>query len=146
MEWLYVSLGSKRIAMEPEKLRSEIDRLLRGLRSCDTQATAIEWMKRAFIAMEHCLEYIEPAPRLLFVPPAPKLEVAQSIPSKLEAKYLQARREELQIRSMNQTVVYPEVFLPKGLKSLPKPWTREHTRRLERAAMMGAPAIQKRGR
>ena len=132
--------------MDADELKLEIGSLLRCLRSCDSQTTAVAWMTRAYTAMERCLPHLEtPAQAVVFLPTRPKLEVVQSIP-KFDLEQAKARRFELQQRSISQTVVYPETFLHRGLKVTPRAWTREDTLRLERAAKLKQGGIQKRGR
>lgn len=137
-----------------DDLKTDVDAHLRKLRSADTQATAIAWMKKAYTLLEQCVRELDDRPvkhvqheRLVFVPERPKLEVVQSV-SAFDLAAAKVRREELRLRSMEQTgtVVYPSIFLPPGLKPLPKPWKREDTARLERAAKLGKQAIQRRGR
>lgn len=127
--------------MSDEELKEEIGKLLRGLRTCDTQATSVAWMKRAFTAMESCLPLLEPRSSFVVVPARPIIEIAKSLPTKQDVRYIQDRQIELRSRSLNQTVVYPEVFQPPGLRVAPKPWTREDTLRLERAAKLRAGAV-----
>ena len=137
---------NERITMDEDELTLEIGALLRGLRSCDSQPTAVAWMTRAYKAMERCLSHLEkPAQGVVFLPTRPKLEVVQSLP-KFDLEQAKARRYELQQRSISQIVVYPETFLHRGLKVTPRAWTREDTLRLERAAKLKQGVIQKRGR
>lgn len=110
-----------------EELKTEIESLLKSLRKADTQADAIKWMTRAYKAMEACLE-ADKAPKFFIVPDRPKLEIVQSIPQRQRYPLWANSRPD------NKTHVYPDIYLPPGLKQLPKPWTREDTRRLERAA------------
>ena len=133
------------------ELEEEIDGLLKSLRKCDTQATAVKWMTQAYKAMEKCLDALKERPeqiareRILFLPERPNIEVVSSI-GLYDKKLAEHKRRELQNKSASQTVVYPDVFLPKGLKPLPKPWTREDTLRLERASKMGPKRIQRLGK
>lgn len=144
------------------KLKDDINEHLKQLRRCETQATAVAWMTRAYKLLEACLSEIDEKPpavierlvrvqvpfaveKLVFVPERPKLEVVQSVTA-FDVRAAEQRRRQLQEKSHAQTVVYPDVFLPPGLKPLPKPWTREDTRRLERATKSSRPPIQKRGR
>ena len=121
--------------MEKSELTSEIGALLRGLRSCDTQTTAVAWMTRAYKMLEHCLPHLEtPSQSCIFLQERPKLEIVQAFPN------------ELQKRAISTTVVYPETFFHPGLKPIPKAWTREDTMRLVRAANISRAVIQKRGR
>ena len=133
--------------MQEDDITEEIGALLRGLRSCDTQATAVAWMARAYKVMERSLQQMARSEqtRFVFVPERPKLEVVRLVP-KFDVRYAQARQTELHERSHNQTVVYPHTFRHPGLKPLPKPWTHEDTLRLERAAKKTAPMIQRLGR
>lgn len=131
--------------MDRDELVSEIEKKLKTLRSCDTQASAIAWMKGAYSLMESCLEELKDRPatvvheKLVFVPERPKLVIAHTIPKGKIPHYVDSRPE-------NKTVIYPEVFLPPGLKPLPKAWTRADTLRLEAAAKAKRPPIQRRGR
>jgi hypothetical protein len=131
--------------MNRDELVEEIGKKLKTLRACDTQASAVEWMKGAYSLMEACLEELKDRPatvvreRLVFVPEKPKLVIAHSIPKGKVPHYVDSRPE-------NKTVVYPEVFLPPGLKPIPKAWTRADTLRLEAAMKEKRPAIQRRGR
>lgn len=128
--------------MERDELTAEVEKKLKTLRACDTQATAVEWMKGAYQLFEECLLHLKDRPAastLIVVPERPKLVIAHAMPKHRYPVYVDSRPD-------NKTVVYPEVFLPPGLKPLPKPWTREDTRRLERAAAMKAAPIQRRGR
>lgn len=133
-----------------QRLLSEMDALMRSLRQCDTQASAIAWMTRAYNAMDGATRLIGDLERmvqeessekrgLIFQIPKPKLEIVQSVPVTI------AHRAYVQ-RPSGETVVYPEFFLHPGLKPAPKPWTREDTRRLEAAAKMGPRRIVKLGR
>ena len=134
--------------MQEDDITEEIGALLRGLRSCDTQATAVAWMARAYKVLERSLEQmVRPEKtRFVFVPDRPKLEVVQLVP-KFDVRYAKARQTELHEHSNNQTVVYPQTFMhPGGLKPPPKPWTHEDTLRLERAAKKTALMIQRLGR
>ncbi len=131
--------------MRPE-LKDDIVAALKTLRQADSQAAAVAWMTRAYQLLEACLEDLDDDRRLVFAAERPRLEVVQSIPVGLTARR-QKNPFYADQRPENRTVVYPEVIVPVGLKPLPKPWTREDTRRLERAAAVSAKrAIQKRGR
>lgn len=136
---------------DKEALCADIEQLLRTLRQCDTQPTAVAWMRKAYTAMERSLEHLSlperanTVERLVFVPAAPMIEVVQSI-SGFDIKEAEQKRRRLQERSHANTVVYPEVFLPPGLKPLPKAWTRSDTLRLERAAKSKSAPIQRSGR
>lgn len=132
-----------------EEVKAEIDKLLKSLRSCDTQATAIAWMTRAYKAMEQCLPYLEaPKRSMIFVPERPQLQIVQEIPKAYNPTlFVNQRRLELQNRSNSQTVVYPDFFMHPGLKPKPKAWTHEDTLRLERAAKArDKPLIQRLGK
>lgn len=135
-------------SVSPE-LRADIEKALKTLRQADSQAAAVSWMTNAYRLLEACLEVRE-EPRFIFEPAPPKLQIVQSIPSRKfiadELRSEQERSRRLQIASRNQTVVYPEIHLPSGLKPLPKPWTREDTRRLERAAKTPVKRIQRLGK
>ena len=126
--------------METEQLTSEIGALLRGLRSCDTQATAVAWMARAYKAMEECIPYLAAPQRgLVFLPATPKFEIVQALPRE---PVVHVRRSRI---PPSETVVYPAMFLHPGLKPLPKAWSREDTLCLVRAAKLNPVIIQKRG-
>lgn len=131
--------------MERDELVQEIEKKLKTLRSCDTQASAVAWMKDAYSLMEACLEELKYRPetmvheKLVFVPERPKLVIAHNIPKGRVPHYVDSRPE-------NKTIVYPEVFLPPGLKPIPKAWTRADTLRLEAAMKAKRPPIQRRGR
>lgn len=136
--------------MNRDELTAGIEAKLRGLRSCDTQATAVAWMSGAYKLMEECLLHLGdlPAPnerivtreRLVFVPERPSLQVVQNIP----AEVVQRRHPGWPGKA--PTVVYPDVFLHPGLKPAPKAWTHADTLRLERAVKEKQPKIQRRGR
>lgn len=127
-----------------QKLLDEMDALMRSLRQCDTQATAITWMTRAYNAMDGAVKVVRDLERmvreesserrgLIFQIPKPKLEIVQAIPSNIVHRHAEAKIPNYQ-RQNGQTVVYPDFFLHPGLKKEPRPWTREDTRRLEAAA------------
>lgn len=137
--------------MSDESLEDDILTQLKTLRRADSQATAVAWMTKTYKVLERCLEALKerpqqrPVERLVFAPERPRIEVVQAVPA-CDMWYAQARRQELQQRSLSQTVVYPAVSSHPGLKPLPKPWTREDTMRLVRAAKNGRPVIQRKGR
>lgn len=130
--------------MNREELIKEIEAKLRGLRSCDTQATAIAWMAGAYKLMEETIKHFEddakhaPLPSLIVVPERPVLYVVQTMNAaklpKSELNALANRAEELRERSLSQTVVYPQSFLHPGLKPAPRAWTHNDTLRLEAAS------------
>jgi hypothetical protein len=138
------------------KLLAEMDSLMRSLRQCDTQASAIGWMTRAYHAMDGATRMIKGLERmvreerdeargLIFHIPKPKLEIVQSIP---EAAVI-AHRAEAKAnyrRPTGETVVYPEFFLHPGLKPAPRAWTRADTLRLEAASKTGPLRIARKGR
>lgn len=135
------------------ELKDRIEKALKTLRQADNQAAAVAWMANAYKLLEECLTESMQARQFFFVPDRPQLEIVQSIPKTLskkqiaaEARYAHARAEELRNASLSRTVVYPSVFLPPGLKPLPKPWTREDQRRLERAAATPVKRIQRLGK
>jgi hypothetical protein len=130
--------------IDRDEISAEIHALLSTLRKCDTQATAVQWMKRAYTTLEQCLEVVDrPVKSSIFLPSIPKLEVVQTIPP-IDERELQARRERLQARSICETVVYPPAFQHPGLA---RAWTRKDTLRLESAARSNKiPPIQRRGR
>ena len=134
---------------DKERVLSEMDALMRGLRQCDTQASAVAWMTRAYNAMDGATRLVKDLERmvreeaseqrgLIFQVPRPKLEIVQSIPTTIAHR--PDKKPNYQ-RPHGETVVYPEFFLHPGLKPAPRAWTREDTRRLEAAAKMGQRAI-----
>lgn len=144
------------------RLLSEMDALMRGLRQCDTQATAVAWMTRAYNAMDGATRLIGDLERmvreeasekkgLIFHIPRPQIEVVQSIPKTIvhlanPHEFRSGEKTPSYTRPNGQTVVYPEFFLHPGLKPEPKPWTRGDTIRLEAAAKMGPRRIVRKGR
>lgn len=110
--------------MEREQLITEIESKLRGLRSCDTQATAVKWMADSYKLMEECIAHLkeQPKPSVIYLPPPKTIEVVQRIP-----------RDFILHPAPVSTVVYPEQFLHPGLKLPPKAWTHADTLKLERA-------------
>lgn len=128
-----------------QQLKADIEASLKSLRSADNQAAAVAWMTRAYQLLEACLEEFDDH-RIVFSAERPRLEIVSSIPPNLLA-HRRKHPHYTESRPDNRTVVYPEVIVPAGLKPLPKPWTREDTRRLERAAAQPAKrVIQKRSR
>jgi hypothetical protein len=143
---------------DKQALLSEMDALMRSLRQCETQATAIQWMTRAYNAMDGATQAIKALERmvreeaaeargLVFQIGAPKLEIVQSIPTNMAHRRKNPHEfragekiPNYQTRS-GETVVYPEFFLHPGLKPAPRAWTRADTLRLENAAKMGPPRI-----
>lgn len=133
--------------MTRDELIAGIESKLRGLRSCDTQATAIAWMSGAYKLMEECVGQLRdlPAPeirervveKLIFVPERPKLQIVQSLPPIAHI----AKPP----RFVEKTVVYPEMYLHPGLKPAPKAWTHSDTLKLENAAKLRKALIQRRG-
>lgn len=141
------------------RLLSEMDALMRGLRQCDTQATAVAWMTRAYNAMDGATRLIGDLERmvreeasekrgLIFHIHRPQIEVVQSIPKTIahRADGHHTEKTTLYTRPNGQTVVYPEFFLHPGLKPPERPWKREDTIRLEAAAKMGPRRIVRKGR
>jgi hypothetical protein len=152
-----------------EKLLSEMDTLMRSLRKCDSQATAIEWMTRAYNAMDGATRLVRDLERmveeesaqtrglvllrekssqqrgLIFQIPKPRLEIVQTIPPVIAHRVIEDKKPNYQ-RTGGETVVYPEFFLHPGLKKPARAWTREDTLRLEAAQKMGPHRIVKRGR
>lgn len=137
-------------------LLSEMDALMRSLRQCDTQASSIAWMTRAYNAMDGATRLIGDLERMvreeasekrwmIFQVSAPKLEIVQTVPQNIAHRVVIGQKTYCQ-RKDGETVVYPDFFLHPGLKPAPKPWTREDTRRLEAAAKMGPRRIVKMGR
>lgn len=140
-------------AENKQRVLTEMDALMRSLRQCDTQATAVAWMTRAYNAMDGATRLIGDLERmvleessqqrgLIFQIPAPKLEIVQSIPKAIT--HTVDKKPDYQHNG--QLVVYPDFFLHPGLKPAPRPWTREDTRRLEAAAKMGPRRIVRKGR
>lgn len=140
----------------------EMDKLMRSLRQCDTQAQAVEWMTRAYNAMDGATQAVKALERMLkeeessakgliFHIPAPKLEIVQSLPKNIAHRranpneFRAGEKVPAYSRPSGETVVYPEFFLHPGLKPAPRPWTREDTRRLEVAAKMGPRRIVRKG-
>lgn len=147
-------------ADDKQRVLSEMDALMRSLRQCDTQAAAVEWMTRAYNAMDGATRVIASLDRMLreetsqqrglvFQIAAPKLEVVQSIPKSLAHRGVRDFAAALDAKKPNytrpngETVVYPEFFLHPGLKPTPRAWTRSDTLRLEAAAKMGPRRIVK---
>jgi len=129
---------------DKQRLLTEMDSLMRSLRQCDTQATAVAWMTRAYNAMDGASRLVRDLERmaredaserrgLIFQIPMPKLEIVQSIPASIAHRHVEKKSPNYQ-RQNGQTVVYPDFFLHPGLKKEPRPWTREDTRKLEAAA------------
>jgi hypothetical protein len=136
-------------AVKDADLKDDIDKQLRGLRAANTQATAVAWMKDAYLLFERCLREFDGTGRqgLVFVqPPRTQLEVVQTLPPAEPLPFILERQRRLQAASVNRTVVYPEAFQHPGLVSLPKAWTHRDTLRLERAAQAKAAPVQRRGR
>ena len=148
---------------DKQRLLAEMDSLMRSLRQCDTQASAIAWMTRAYNAMDGATRLVADLERivreessqqrgLIFQVPAPKLEIVQSIQkvaarrAPLDVGHAHAEKTTLYTRYNGETDVYPDFFLHPGLKSLPRAWTREDTRRLEAAAKIGPQRIVRKGR
>lgn len=140
---------------DKQKLLAEMDTLMRTLRQCDTQASAVAWMTRAYNAMDGATRLVKDMERMLreessqqrgliFQIPKPTLEIVQSIPEAIVHR-VDGKKPNYQ-RSDGQTVVYPEFFLHPGLKPAPRAWTRTDTLRLEAAAKMGPRRIVKKGR
>lgn len=138
-----------------EKVMAEMDALMRSLRQCDTQATAVAWMTRAYNAMDGAMRAISDLERmvreeesekrgLIFQIAPPKLEIVQTVPSVIAHRVTSGKRPDY--KHNGQTVVYPDFFLHPGLKPPPKAWTRADTLRLEAASKMGPQRIIKKGR
>jgi hypothetical protein len=134
-----------------QRLLAEMDALMRGLRQCDTQATAVAWMTRAYNAMDGATRLVKDLERmvreeasekrgLIFQVPAPKLEIVQSVPKHFVHSSALGKTPNY-ARPNGETVIYPEFFMHPGLKPAPRAWTREDTRRLEAAAKMGPQRI-----
>lgn len=139
---------------DKQRLLAEMDELMRSLRQCDTQATAIAWMTRAYNAMDGATRLVGDLDRMLreessqqrgliFQVDRPKLEIVQSIPKNI-AHRVEGKPANY-ARPSGETVVYPEFFMHPGLKPAPRAWTREDTRRLEAAAKMGPRRIVQKG-
>lgn len=138
-----------------QKLLDEMNSLLRGLRQCDTQATAVAWMTRAYNAMDGSLRLIaelEKSARvsasqekgLIFQLPAQRLEVVQAIPKHIAHRATEVKRATYPHNG--GLVIYPDFFIHPGLKVAPKAWTRADTLRLEAAARTPRNRIIKKGR
>lgn len=138
------------MADQATKLKAEMDALLRSLRQCDDQASAVKWMAGAYDAMDGALKLIASLERrvreeaseakgLIFYVPKPKIEVVQTIPKII------AHRAPQYARPASKTVVYPEIFTHPGLKPLPKPWTVSDDRRLANAIKHGRQHIVRKG-
>lgn len=134
----------------------EMDKLMRSLRQCDTQAQAVEWMTGAYNAMDAATRAIGALERMLreehsenkgliFHIPKPQIEIVQSIPKQV-AHLAAVPQKPATYSHAGQTVVYPDFFLHPGLKPAPRAWTREDTRRLEAAAKMAPRRIVRQGR
>ena len=137
-----------------DELKAKIDTLLRSLRQCDDQASAIKWMANAYDAMDGALRVIADLERrikeeaaeakgLIFYVPPRKIEVVQAIP-----RYFAKKSNDIPnyTRPSGQTVVYPEFFLHPGLKPAPKPWTMVDQRKISNAENWRRPAIVRKGR
>lgn len=142
--------------METEKLLSEMDALMRSLRQCDTQATAVAWMTRAYNAMDGAARAINDLQRmvreeasekrgLIFQIPKPKLEIVQSLPPVIAHRVVDGKVANY-TRPNGETVVYPDFYMHPGLKAPPRAWTRSDTLRLEAASKMGPRRIVKKSR
>jgi len=134
---------------------TEMDALMRTLRQCNTQASAVSWMTRAYNAMDGAMRAIGDLERrvreeaseqrgLIFHIPAPKLEVVQSIPKTIAHRAPDGKNPNYS-RPSGETVVYPDFFMHPGLKPAPRAWTRADTLRLEAAAKMGPRRIVRKG-
>ncbi len=145
-----------------QRLLDEMDALMRSLRQCDTQATAVAWMARAYSAMDGATRLVgdldrmlreeSSAPRgLIFQVSTPKLEVVQSIPKTIGHRranpheFRAGEKVPTYRRQNGETVVYPEFFMHPGLTPAPRAWTREDTRRLEATAKDGPKRIVRKG-
>lgn len=142
-------------AENKQRLLAEMDALMRSLRQCETQATAIAWMTRAYNAMDGATRLVKDLERmvreessqqrgLIFQVAKPKLEIVQSIPKSIVHRAIEDKKPNY-TRPSGETVVYPEFFMHPGLKPAPRPWTREDTRRLEVAAKMEPRRIVRKG-
>lgn len=141
---------------DKQRLLDEMDALMRSLRQCDTQATAIAWMTRAYNAMDGATRVVKDLDRmvreeasqqrgLIFQVPKPKLEIVQSIPQNIAHRVVIGQKTYCQ-RKDGETVVYPDFFLHPGLTPAPRAWTREDTQRLEAAAKIGPRRIVRKSR
>jgi hypothetical protein len=148
-----MSIGSREETKN--RLLSEMDALMRSLRKCDTQAAAIDWMTRAYNAMDGATRLIADMERmvreessqqrgLIFQIAPPTLEIVQSIPPVIAHRHVEGKKPNYTTHS-GQTVVYPDFFLHPGLKPAPRAWTRADTLRLEAAAKMGPRRIVRKG-
>ena len=129
------------MADQATKLKAEMDALLRSLRQCDDQASAVKWMAGAYDAMDGALRLIASLERrvreeaseakgLIFYVPKPKIEVVQTISQGIDPRANSIKNGYLYYAPPSQTVVYPEIVLHPGLKPLPKPWTVSDDRKL----------------
>ena len=140
---------------DKQDLFKEMDDLHRSLRKCDTQALAVQWMTRAYNAMDAALRVIEAMDKekrleasdgkgLIFQIKRPELEIVQSIPTNIAHRVSSDRKATYQ--RQGQTVVYPDFFLHPGLRPEPKAWTHKDTLKLEAAQKMGPRRIIRKGR
>lgn len=138
---------------DKQRLLTEMDALMRSLRQCDTQASAVAWMTKAYNAMDGAVRLIADLDRmvreessrkrgLVFQIPKPAIEIVQTIPKTIAHR---AKNPDY-TRPSGETVVYPDFFMHPGLKPAPRPWTREDTRRLEAASKMSPKRIVRLGR
>lgn len=139
-----------------KRVLAEMDELMRSLRRCDTQATAVAWMARAYDAMDGAARVIGDLERMvreeaaeqrgliIHIPKPPRLEIVQTIPKNIAHRAPAAKEPNYRTKD-GQTVVYPEFFLHPGLKPAPRAWTREDTRRLEAAAKQTPRRIVRKG-
>lgn len=139
---------------EKQGLLAEMDKLMRSLRACDTQSAAVTWMTRAYNAMDGATKAIAALERmvreeasekrgLIFHIPAPRLEIVQTIPKVIAHRAPEPKAPNY-TRPNGETVVYPDFFLPPGLKPLPRAWDRAEARR--QAETLGPRRIAKKGR
>ena len=109
--------------MDTDALKAELDHLMRDLRHCNTQPTAVAWMKRAYLAMEECHKYID-RPKVFAIPGSFGVPTFVLAPP----KSLELPRGGMKPRGPvwfeGKTTVYDQNFF--------KAFTRVDTRRLEK--------------
>lgn len=107
-----------------DPLSIEINEHLKKLRSCDTQATAVNWMTRSYLLMERCIHELENKPirtvevvreRIVIVPASPQIQVVQEVPAGAILAHRRALGGMLPGKANwfnGKTVVYPELPMP----------------------------------
>lgn len=123
--------------MEAIELRLRVQAALRSLKAADSQATAIAWMKEAYLCLEAALPFVEtPPPRAheVFQFPAPVPRDFMLVPKTPAPRPVWFRGE---------TVVYPELPMPARRDVA---WTHRDTLRLEAASKFSPKQIQRLGK